>query len=82
MYWKYVDNGIIVAIGVGNINTTISESEYQDIKTAIKSLPIASEGKLYVVEDKTLSPVLIDVPQEDEYLSDTEIVNIIIGGAS
>lgn len=84
-YYKQTSNNYIIAIGTGYGGTEISESEYNDIMAIIQSCPVA-EGKGYRLktdltwEEYDLPPV--PEPSDEDELSDTEALNILLGGAS
>ena len=84
-YNKQTSNNYIIAIGTGYGGTEISEAEYNDIMAIIQSCPVA-EGKGYRLktdltwEAYDLPPV--PEPSDDDELSDTEALNILLGGTA
>ena len=84
-YNKQTSNNYILAIGTGYGGTEITETEYNDIMAIIQSCP-AAEGKGYRLktdltwEAYDLPPV--PEPSDDDELSDTQALNILLGGAS
>lgn len=46
-YYKTLDNGYIIAIGIGNGGTEITEQEYAEILAVIRSKPTARDGYDY-----------------------------------
>ena len=50
-YFKNVENGYIVSISTEHGQTEITEQEYENILTAIKSAPQAEEGYEYKLRD-------------------------------
>ena len=84
-YNKQTSNNYILAIGTGYGGTEITEAEYNEIMAIIHSRPIA-EGKGYRLkadltwEEYDLPPE--PEPSDEDELSDTEALNILLGGAS
>lgn len=83
MYTKFVNDGYIVFVSSDNSgNVEITESEYNEIMTAIKNRPTPSEGKGYrLKEDLTWEEYDLPVPSEDDEISDEEAFSIITGDA-
>lgn len=69
-YYKIINNGYILVVGTGSGNIEITESEYNDILTAISNMPIAPQGYEYKLkEDLTwklyeLPPIIFDESEE------------------
>lgn len=84
-YNKQTSNNYILAIGTGYGGTEITEAEYNEIMAIIHSRPTA-EGKGYRLkadltwEEYDLPPE--PEPSDEDELSDTEALNILLGGAS
>lgn len=84
-YNKQTSNNYILAIGTGYGGTEITETEYNDIMAIIQSCP-AAEGKGYRLKTD-LTWEAYDLPPEPEpsdedELSDTQALNILLGGAT
>lgn len=81
-YYKQTSNNYIIAIGTGYGSTEISEAEYNDIMAIIQNRP-AAEGKGYRLkndltwEEYDLPPE--PEPSDEDELSDTEALNVIMG---
>ena len=84
-YYKQTSNNYIIAIGTGYGGMKISEAEYNEIMAIIQNRP-AAEGKGYRLktdltwEEYDLPPE--PEPSDEDELSDTEALNILLGGAS
>ena len=84
-YYKQTANNCILAIGTGSGGTEITETEYNDIMAIIQSCPNV-EGKGYRLktdltwEEYDLPPE--PEPSDEDELSDTQALNILLGGAT
>ncbi len=84
-YNKYISGDEIIAIGKGAGGVEITETEYNEIMSIIKSCPNV-EGKGYRLktdltwEEYDLPPE--PEPSDDDELTDAEALNILLGGAS
>lgn len=77
-----LENGYIVGIGVNIGGEEITESEYNEILSAIQSKPAGTETTDYLLrEDLTWEEYEIDPPEENPDIDDTEAFDIIFGGA-
>ena len=81
-YYKQTSNNYIIASGTGCGGTEISEAEYNDIMAIIQNRP-TTEGKGYRLKTD-LTWEAYDLPPEPEpsdedELSDTEALNVIMG---
>ena len=82
-YYKMIIDSYLVAIGNGSGGTEITADEYAELLNIIRTKPVASEGYDYRLKaDLTWELYeLPPMPIEDEEISDTEVLNIITGGA-
>lgn len=83
-FYKVVDNGYIVGVGTnGNDSAAaITEAEYNEILSAIQTAPKAPDGYQYKLRADNLEWELVEMPEpEDDELSDSEALDIILGGA-
>jgi len=84
-YYKNISDSYILAIGTGCGNDEISEQEYNEIMSVIRSCP-NEEGKGYRLkadltwEEYDLPPV--PKPSDDDEISTDEALNILLGGAT
>ena len=84
-YYKQTDDVYILAVGVGVDGIEISADEYSEILSIIQNRPIA-EGKGYRLkadltwEEYDLPPE--PEPSDEDELSDTQALNILLGGAT
>lgn len=84
-YYKQTDDVYILAVGVGVGGMEISAAEYSEILSIIQNRPIA-EGKGYRLkadltwEEYDLPPE--PEPSDEDELSDTQALNILLGGAT
>lgn len=82
MYFKQLQNNYILAIGTGAGGTEITKAEYDEIMAIIQNRP-AAEGKGYRLktdltwEEYDLPPE--PEPSDEDELSDTEALNVIMG---
>ena len=81
-FYKQISNNYIIAIGTGAGGTEITEAEYKNIMAIIQNRP-ATEGKGYRLKTD-LTWEAYDLPPEPEpsdedELSDTEALNVIMG---
>lgn len=51
MYYKFVQNGYIIGVGVGAGGEEISEAEYNKLLDIIANRPEAPEGYCYALKD-------------------------------
>ena len=86
IYYKQLssDAAYIIAVGTGYGGTEITKTEYDSILTAIQSRPSES-GKGYRLKTD-LTWEAYDLPPEpepsdDDEISDTAALNILLGGA-
>ena len=84
-YYKQIQDNYILAIGTGYGNDEISEQEYNEIMSVVRSCP-NEEGKGYRLkadltwEEYDLPPV--PEPSDDDEISTDEALNILLGGAT
>ena len=82
-YYKQIQDNYILAIGTGYGNDEISEQEYNEIMSVIRSCP-NEESKGYRLctdltwEEYDLPPVVLS---DDDELSADEAMDILLGGA-
>lgn len=80
-YYKVITNGYINMVGTGAGGTEITESEYNEIMTAIHSKPEATETMDYQLKaDLTWETYEVE-PVTDPDIDETEALDIILGGA-
>lgn len=81
-YYKQTSNNYIIAIGTGAGGTEIAKAEYDEIMAIIQNRP-AAEGKGYRLKtDLTLEEYELPPepePSDDDELSDSEALNVIMG---
>lgn len=81
-YYKQILGGYILAIGTGNGGTEITESEYNEILSSIRTKPPRTETTDYRLrEDLTWEEYPIDPPDPDPEIEDAEVYDILFGGA-
>lgn len=64
MFYRIVADGIISVIGTGNGGESITEAEYNHIKSIISSRPAAPEGFGYRLTE-SLEWELYEIPEEE-----------------
>lgn len=78
MYFKNITNGYITAIGKGNVGIPITEAEYNELLSIIRTAPTAPPGHTYMLRADTLEWELVELqpspaPEpEDAEISDYE----------
>lgn len=81
-YYKYIDNGYILAVGTGGMGEEITEAEYNEILAVIRNKPKGTETTDYRLrEDLTWEAYPIDPPDPDPEIGDAELLDILMGGA-
>ena len=84
-YYKNISDNYILAIGTGCGNDEISEQEYNEIMSVIRSCP-NEEGKGYRLKaDLTWEEYdlpTVPEPSDDDEISTDEALNILLGGAT
>ena len=83
-FYKQTSNNYIIAIGTGAGGTEITEDEYKNIMAMIQNCP-AEKGKGYRLKTD-LTWEAYDLPpdpepSDEDELSDTQALNILLGGA-
>lgn len=81
-YYKQIANGYILAVGTGNGGTEITEEEYNAILSVIHNKPPRTETTDYRLrEDLTWEEYHVDPPDPDPEIDDSELLDILMGGA-
>lgn len=80
-FYKMINDGYVTSIGTGAGGEEITETEYNEIMSAIQNKPQATETTDYQLKtDLTWEAYEIE-PIEEPDIDDTEALNIILGGA-
>ena len=80
----FIENGYVAYISNIGGNTEITESEYNAILQKIRTKPADPDGYAYKLRADTLEWELIELPEtesQNEELTDSEALDIILGGA-
>lgn len=82
-YYKEIAAGYLVSIGTGSGFEEINAEDYASIKSVMNNKPALSGNTDYRLrEDLTWEAYEIEPPEpEEEELTDTEALEIILGGA-
>lgn len=82
-FYKQIVDGYITLIGTnGSADAEITESEYNEILAVIHDKPKATETTDYRLrEDLTWEAYPIDPPDPDPEIDETELLEILMGGA-
>ena len=81
-YTKQVEDGYILMIGTGGGGTEITEAEYNEIMTVIRSKPAETETVGYrLKEDLTWEEYEKPAPEPDDPTPD-DILSVLLGGAA
>jgi len=78
-YMKVVINGHILAIGKGEGGTEITEAQYNTILSKLSDKPADIEGHRWLLTE-SLEWELAELPPVGNDISDSDALNIIIGG--
>lgn len=81
-YYKLIEGAYIIAIGTGLDGEEITKEEYDAILDLIIARPVPDAGYDYILKtDMTWELVEVPVVEEEEQeISDSEALNIILGG--
>lgn len=80
--YKYTENGYIIAIGTGGMGEEITETEYEEILTAIQNKPTETATLKYrLKEDLTWESYEVEPEPPSDEIDDSEALDIILGGA-
>ena len=81
-YYKYIENGYILAIGIGGGGTEITATEYNEIMSIIQNKPTRTETMDYhLKEDLTWEIFEIEpIDPAEEELDAQEALDILLGG--
>lgn len=83
-YYKQISNGYILAIGTGDGETEINETEYNSIISALQSRPTSETRGYRLRADLTWETYDLPPepePSDDDEISNEEAFNILIGGS-
>ena len=80
-FYKQTSDGYIISIGTGAGGTEITESEYNEIMSAIHSKPETTETLDYQLKDDLTWESFEVEPVTDPDIDETEALDIILGGA-
>lgn len=81
-YYKYIENGYILAIGTGGMGEEITEEEYNGIMEVIENKPERTETTDYhLLTDLTWEEYEVEPPDPDPDIDDSEAFDIIFGGS-
>lgn len=82
MKYKQIRTGYIVSIGENIGGVEIPETEYNEILSVIHNKPPATDTTDYRLrEDLTWEEYPIDPPDPDPEIDDSELLDILMGGA-
>lgn len=85
MFFKNIDGDYIVSLSTGFGQTAITEAEYSELLSRIRSAPKAPQGYGYKLRADSLDWELAEEPAEpepeEEELSSEEALEILLGGA-
>ncbi len=82
-YFKTLRDGYILTVGIGNIETEITQEEYNSLYEMFMSMP-SENGYDFLLKADSLTWEKVEAqeePEEDE-LTDEEALEIIFGGAT
>lgn len=80
-YYKNINDGYIIGIGIGLGDEQITEEEYENILSIIRNRPEPEAGYSYKLRvDLTWNLVEVPVEPVDDEIDAEEALNIILGG--
>lgn len=80
-FYKDIEDNYITAIGTGIGDVEISQDEYENILSIIRSCPTADPGYMYKLRTDLTWEIVAAPPKEtDPEISDQEALDIILGG--
>ena len=83
-YYKQISNGYILAIGTGDGETEINETEYNSIVSVLQSRPTSETQGYHLRADLTWEAYNLPPapePSDDDEISNEEALNILLGGS-
>lgn len=85
-FYKNICGGYIESLSKGFGQRQITEEEYNNILSIIRSAPSAPDGYTYMLRADTLEWELVENPPEpeppvDDEVDDAEALSILLGGA-
>ena len=80
-FYKQLENGYVIGIGTNGPDTVteITEEEYNELLSVIRSAPVAPEGFTYKLTDG-LEWVLEQLPTEPDEVDAETAMEILFGG--
>ena len=79
--YKIVVDGYIVCVGIGDRGTPITEEEYRAILLAVDNRPEDTEDTIFKLNEELEWEECERPPIPEPDLTDSEIIDIIFGGA-
>lgn len=80
-YYKKISNGYILAIGTGYGGEEITKEEYDSIMAILKAVEHSHDKGYRLKTDQTWEEYELPEVEETEEISDTEALEILLGGA-
>lgn len=74
---KITNDGYILAISTANTDEVITETEYNEILSTIKTAPIAPDGYVYKLRSDNLEWVLVENEDIDEDADGEDFINAL-----
>lgn len=84
-YYKQTSDNYIIAIGTGAGGTEVTKVEYDEIMAIIQSCPNVEDKGYRLKTDLTWEAYDLPPepePSDEDELSDTQALNILLGGAT
>ena len=82
MYYKTIEDNILIAIGtssaIGENQTEITETEYNNILSVIQNKPEDTDTIIYKLHSDTLEYVAYDRPEEPTPIETDPVIDSII----
>lgn len=76
---KVINNGYIIAISTGSTGEQITETEYNEILSAMQSAPSAPDGYTYKLKADTLTWELVELPpiEDDDDATESDYITAL-----
>lgn len=78
-YYKTINDGYLVSVGVGTGGIEITETEYNDLLSIIHSRPTPSTGFEYKLKADILTWELVELPpiEEDDEVTESDYLDAL-----
>ena len=78
MYFKVIDNGYILGLGIGELGEHITEEEFNELTDIFHNVPVR-EGYHYKLRENLTWEEEDDVPEPEDEITPEEALEILLG---